>query len=216
MKKTLLTIISILCLTLITFTFVACGSGNGGKGEYKTNIMEAEFTDLTGVYGGGHSSEASGVDMIFGDGTQAQKDAGWSSGYFIGFTHRAGVVITFKFNAEDAATGVTLMLRLGSELGNLTFDPLSFGVELNGTSLNYTPITVSNTPVLAEMKFFDKTVATNATLKKGENVIKLIVLENELAGGTTAGPIIDCIKVTTNVALNWTEKTENPSQRGSI
>ncbi|MDD2575791.1 MAG: hypothetical protein PHD47_04930 [Acholeplasmataceae bacterium] len=222
MKKYLVKILYTISALIITTSMVACGPSTNGnddpdKGEIQTYIMEAEYVDLSDVKGGGHSNEASGVDVIYGDGTEAEKEAGWSNGYFVAFTHKEGVQLTFVFNASEAATGATIVLRLGSEMGELTFSPSSFSVNLNGEEIDYGNVTIaSNSPSLGEMVFYDKTITTTATLVEGENILTLTVLANELAGGTTAGPIIDCVKITTNVELEWTELIDNPDRRGEI
>lgn len=217
MKKLISTILLILVLTVSVAVAAACGgTEDGEKSGFKTYTMEAEYTDLTGVYGGGHSAEATGVDMIYGDGTDAQKEMGWSSGYFVAFTHKEGVKLTFRFESSAAVSNATIELRVGSEMGELTFTPQSFEISLNGETIDYGNMTVANSPVLGEMKFYDKTISNSAALKKGENILTLTVLANELAGGTTAGPIIDCVKITTSATLKWNDKTDNPANRGSI
>jgi hypothetical protein len=136
MNKFLITILSTVCLFMFLFGF-ACNkpdkNNNGGNNAgIKRYTMEAEYINLDGISGGGHSSEASGVDMIYGDGTDDQKAKGWSNGYFVAFTHREGVEFEFIFNSAEAATGVTIVLRVGSEMGALTFSPSSFSINLNG------------------------------------------------------------------------------------
>ena len=220
MNKFLITILSTVCLFMFLFGF-ACNkpdkNNNGGNNAgIKRYTMEAEYINLDGISGGGHSSEASGVDMIYGDGTDDQKAKGWSNGYFVAFTHREGVEFEFIFNSAEAATGVTIVLRVGSEMGALTFSPSSFSINLNGDELEYGNMSIAHSPILGDMVFADKTVATTAKLVKGENVLKLKVLANDLAGGTTAGPIIDCVKITTAAKLTWTDKTENSDNRGGI
>mgnify|MGYP000862247864 FL=1 len=222
MKNFITKVLYIISALIITTSLVACGPSNNNdddskQGKIQTYVMEAEYVDLSDVKGGGHSNEASGVDVIYGDGTETQKEAGWSNGYFIAFTHKEGVQLKFVFTASKATTGATIVLRLGSEMGELTFNSSSFSVNLNGQEIEYGNMTIaSNSPSLSEMVFYDKTIATTAALKEGENVLTLTVLANELAGGTTAGPIIDCVKITTNVELEWVELTDNPDRRGEI
>lgn len=214
MKKIILTV-CLLCMIMCACAFAACG-GNGSGGGVETYVFEAEYTDLTDVQGGGHSNEASGVGMIYGNGTEEDLAREWSSGYFVAFTHKEGVKITFEFESSEAVNGAVIVLRVGSEMGKLTFNSSSFEVKLNGTAIDYGNMTVENSPVLDDMKFYDKTLTANASLLKGKNELTLTVLANELSGGTTAGPIIDCVKVSTKAKLSWTPLTDNPSKRGEI
>lgn len=214
MKRIILSV-CLLCTIACAFAFAACG-GSGSGGGVETYVFEAEYTDLTGVQGGGHSNEASGVGMIYGNGTEEEIEAGWSSGYFVAFTHREGVKLTFEFNSSEAVSGATIVLRVGSEMGNLTFTPSSFEVKLNGEAIEYGNMTVENSSVLENMKFYDKTVTANASLLKGKNELTLTVLANSLSGGVTAGPIIDCVKISTKAKLDWNPLTDNPSKRGDI
>lgn len=176
--------------------------------------MEAEYIDLSDVVGAGISSEASGVNMIHGNGTDAEKDKGWSSGYYIGFTYVANLELNFVFEANQDASA-TIVLRLGSEIGDITFDPNSLAVKLNGEVITYSNILVYGSD-MAEMEFKDYTITSNASLKQGENTITLVVLDNTLRTGQVGGPMVDAIKVTTNATLTWTSHTRNPEERGAI
>lgn len=194
--------------------FTACGDSTGTSGS-DTYVMEAEYIDLDGVSGAGISSDQSGVDMIYGDGTEAQKELGWSNGYFVGYTYSSNLKLNFVFSSDKDATA-TVILRLGSELGNINLDPTNFSVILNGKEITYSSMYVENSSI-DSMKFADKTVTSSASIKKGENTLTLKVLSNTLMNGTkTGGPCVDCVKVQTSAKLTWTDKTDNPSRRGSI
>jgi hypothetical protein len=234
MKKLFKVLTFILCAVMLC-GLAACGGGKntdgGGKntdnntdpggdgntpGGVQTYGMEAEYIDLDGVQGAGISSEAYGVSMIYGDGDQEDKDKGWSNGYYVGFTYAADLTLNFKFNAAAAGTA-TVMLRLGSELGNITLTPDNFAVKVNGAAVAYTNIFISNSSSMEVMAFSDKTVAANAQLVAGENTISLVVLQNTLKNNSsTGGPTIDCIKIKTSSVLTWTDKTENISAIGEI
>lgn len=196
----------------------ACGdgTGDGGSGSgSKSYVIEAEYINLDGVSGAGVSSDQSGVEMIYGDGTQAQKDIGWSNGYFVGYTYASNLTLEFAFNVDKAATA-TIVLRLGSEIGDISLDPSIFSVKLNGTEITYSNMYIENSEI-GSMKFQDKTVTTAANLKEGENKLTLTVLTNTLINGTkTGGPCVDCVKVQTSAKLTWTDKSDNPSRRGEI
>ena len=178
-------------------------------------IMEAEYVDFTGLVGGGHSNEQYEEMMIYGEGSDEEIEKGWSNGYFVSATHKEGICLTFVFNSDVEVSNATIVLRLGSEMGNLTFSPDEFEVKLNGEVIDYNPMYLTNSPVLEEMKFVDKTITNTATLVEGENVLTLTVLANTLSGGTTAGPIIDCVKITSKANLSWNPLLDNPDQRES-
>ena len=199
-----------------TVTLAACSGGNAGGGGGRSDyIMEAEYVDIVNVVGSGLSSDQSGYNLIYGDGTQEQKDLGWSSGYYVGYTYTTQFKLDFVFSADKASTA-TIIIRLGSELGNILLTPDIFEVSLNGTPINYASMTIQNSESMATMKFYDKTLTNNAALVAGENTISVRVLENDLRGSTTGGPTIDCIKIQTDAKLTLTEHTDNPSHRGAI
>ena len=195
-----------------------CGGDSlisGGGGGATTYTMEAEYVDIVDVVGSGLSSDQSGYNLIYGDGTQAQKDLGWSSGYYVGYTYTTEFKLDFVFKA-DKATTATIIIRLGSELGDIMLTPDNFEVSLNGTPINYAAMTIQNSESMAKMKFEDKTLTSNASLLQGENTISVRVLDNDLRGSTTGGPTIDCVKIRTDAILRYTENTDNPANRGSI
>lgn len=195
-------------------TFAACGepSESGGSDTY---VIEAEYIDLDGVSGAGISSDQSGVEMIYGDGTDEQKSLGWSNGYFVGYTYVSNLTLEFKFTADKAATS-SIVLRLGSELGDINLDPTNYSVILNGTAIEYSSMYVEGSEI-GSMRFSDKTVTASAQLTKGENVLQLKVLTNMLMNNTkTGGPCVDCVKIGTSAKLTWIDKTDNPSRRGQI
>ena len=92
MKKSFKGLMVVLTLALLMI-FVGCDkTDNGGGGKFKTYVMEAEYIDLSQAVGAGMSSEASGVNMIWGNG-ESDVSKGWSSGYYIGFTYSAGLTL---------------------------------------------------------------------------------------------------------------------------
>ena len=194
--------------------FAACNDPEDPSASNQGYVMEAEYINLDGVAGAGISSDQGGVEMIYGKGTQDEKDLGWSNGYFVGYTYATNLELNFEFNAETAGTA-SITLRLGSELGDLTLDSNTFEVSLNGKSIRYRNVFVEGSTIEA-MKFYDRTITTSADLQEGANKITLKVLENDFKSGKTGGPTIDCIKIKTDSKLTWTDKTDNPSRRGSM
>ncbi len=190
------------------------GENGGGSGQagVRSYVLEAEYIDLDNVQGAGISSDQGGVEMIYGQGTEAEKAKGWSNGYYVGYTYSANLRLDFVFNADKEASAA-IVLRLGSELGALSLDPTSFAVKLNDADISYQTIYVENSS-MDEMKFYDKTVSTNIKLKEGMNTLSLIVLPNTFKNGSTGGPTVDCVKLETVAEVTWEPKTDNPSSRG--
>lgn len=217
MKKLLKLLTLVLCFTFM-LSFVACGGNDKlpeEEGGVKTYVMEAEYIDLDDVIGTGLSGGPSGVGMIFGDGTTAEKNRGWSSGYYVGYTYTTDCRLDFVFTSSKAATA-TIILRVGSELGDLPFDPTTFGILLNDTEITYQSMYIAGSADMLTMAFADKTITTNAALVEGENTISLVVKDNTLYGAVPAAPVIDCIKIKTEANLTYTEKKDNPAKRGGI
>ena len=224
--KRLTSVVLLAVMIASAFAFTSCNVINeiiGGEkpdngGSKKPDgpssfIMEAEYVDFTGLVGGGHSNEQYEEMMIYGNGSDAEKELGWSNGYFVSATHKEGIRLTFEFTADKAVENATIVLRLGSEMGNLNFTPDDFEVSLNGEAIDYEPMYLTSSARLEDMKFVDKTVTNEANIKAGKNVLTLTVLANTLAGGTTAGPIIDCVKITSGAKLEWNPLTDNPEKR---
>lgn len=218
-KRIFAAVLMLAAAAAMTLAVTACAddtTGGGGGGGIDEYVLEAEYMDIKDVSGAGISSNQSGYALIYGDGSDAQKELGWSSGYYIGFTHTPAFSMDFTFEADKDATA-TIVIRLGSEIGNITLTPESFEIKLNGTSINYGSMFVEGgNQNMATMEFFDKTLTSAAQLKAGTNTINVSVHSNELRNGQTGGPMIDCVKVTTDAALEWTSLTDNPSHKGGI
>ncbi len=202
------------------FAVSACApTEEDNKGGKTTYVLEAEYIDLSNVSGSGMSDSKSGVGVIFGDGTQAEKDKGWSEGYYVMGSYSTDFQLDFKFTADKAGTA-SIMLRLGSELGDLTMSSAGFSVQINGTEINYSNMYIAGTSTvgaLTEVEFQDKLLSASVALKAGENTLTLKTLANDYRGaGSTGGPMIDCVKITTACKLTYTEHKDNPSLRGGL
>lgn len=185
-------------------------SGNGTS----TYTLEAEYIDLNDIQGAGESSSQGGVQMIYGNG-DSDKSKGWSEGYYVGYTYVANLKLDFVFQS-DADAKATIVLRLGSELGNILLTPDLFEVQLNGETVPYSSLSLNGGTSLEDMKFYDLVVNTNANVKSGENTLSLIVRDNKLVAGERVGaPCIDCVKITTSANITWNPKTDNPDNRGN-
>lgn len=173
------------------------GSENAGT-TGSTLRMESEYTNLTGIVGGGISGSPSGLDLI-----QANKDA--SNGYYIGSTHAEGFALTYTFNSSVAATDVTVALGLGNELGTaLTYDSKSLTVAVNGTNMTFSSFTVK---VSGYKAYALGTVSLNA----GENkIVTTVVGPNEYCNNSTGGPEFDYVELSSKTTtLTWSPIESN-------
>lgn len=220
LKKAIAALLAAAC-TLPAAVLTACGgdpeqSGPPTPGKNQTYVLEAEYTDIEGKSGAGLSSEPFGFSLIYGNGGQADKDKGWSNGYFIAHTYKDGFTLQFDFTAAAAGTA-TLAVRLGSELGTLDLTPTSFGVVLNDKEVTYTSMQVQGSTSLDTVAFYDKVLPGEVEIKAGANTLKLIVRANTFKNNTTTGgPLIDCVKLTTKAGLSWEPKTDNPSRKDEV
>ncbi|MBO5328205.1 MAG: hypothetical protein J6B04_03435, partial [Clostridia bacterium] len=167
--------VALVVVTAVTgLVFSGCGDKNDDNGGNKTYTLEAEYIDLSEVQGAGESSSQAGVQMIYGDGDQEDKDKGWSEGYFVGYTYVADLQLDFNFTSDKESTA-TIILRLGSELGSLNLTNSIFEVKLNGKTVPYASLSVPGGTVLEEIQFHDLKLKDNAKINAGENTISLIV-----------------------------------------
>ncbi len=190
--------------------FTACGDGEG-DGKAKEYVIEAEYINIADVAGAGLSSNQSGYDMIYGDGTNTK----WSSGYYVGYTYTSECKMDFEFTSSAVASA-TIKISLGSELGRLNMTPKDVDISLNGKSIEYGTFQIENSESMEEMVFKDYTLTTKASLKEGENVITVQIKPNKFKPGGTGGPTIDCIKIKTVADLTLVQYTDNPSHRGAM
>ena len=174
--------------------------------------FEAEDTSLAKKVGPAYSGTCSEEGMI----VPAPKDRGCSNGYFVSYLYREDNSLEFFIACDEEVTDVTLYARLSAELRDYTFDPSNYEIQLNGVSLNYSPIEFVNVPTADDLDdaasqldclpFQDYVIGTNLTLKKGQNLIQLITKNSVGMEGSTleaAAPIVDAIKIDTTAVLQW-------------
>lgn len=176
--------------------------------------MEAEYIDIDDVAGAGISNNTSGLSMIYGDGTDAQKKI-WSNGYYVGYTHNSTTELEFVFNSSKATTA-NITFMLGSEIGDITLNSDSITILVNSEEQNLPNWWVAGSE-MDTATFTACKLSSLVSLKEGENKIVFKVIANNLGGnGITRGPHIDCVKVTatdTGTELSWTPHTDNPERR---
>lgn len=169
----------------------------------QANRFEAEYTSLIGKNGTGYSGAPTEENMI-------TYDASAGNGHFVNYLHNDTITLEFIIWAETATSNAKLYVSLGSELGNITLNPNSFGIYVydsadintgNKTKIDYSPITVTGGNQV--YNGFYKLSIGNISLVEGYNTIQLCVHSNTLKNGSTGGPGIDYIEIETSTKLMW-------------
>lgn len=154
--------------------------------------MEAENTDLRGRSGPGYSGSQSDENRI-------QNELGASGGKVVGWTLGPGVYIDYEFTLDRTLTNTTLTIGLGSEIGNVTFNPSNLRVYVNGVVVNWGSLTIGG-----PTNRFGSVSINNLTLLAGKNTVVFEVLNNDLLTGFDAGgPLFDFIEVTARANIGW-------------
>ena len=192
--------------------FLPSGDNGGSSAGKNTLIMEAEYINIDNVAGAGISNNNSGLSMIYGNGSDAEKEM-WSGGYYVGYTHNDQCVMEFKFTASKATTA-NISIDLGCELQDMVFDSESFAVEVNGVAQMYGNWDIQCSE-MDKATFKTCRLAAPVQLVEGENTITLKVLSNDIGGeGVTRGPLVDFVKVVaTDAELSWEPCDDNPYRR---
>lgn len=223
MKKSLKMIFAAFALTACAFGFAACGDGNdpdkdktpggdtditqpGGDTDTATGTeytFEAEYTDVEDLVGAGSSNSAEGTDLI-----QASSKA--SNGYYIGFTHKEGLTITFNITSDKAAEA-TLKVGLTPLEGMpaIPISPSTFVVKVNGTAVNYSEQSVKDSNSIMNKREFKKYAIGKVNLNQGANTVTLTIGKNDYVNGKSGGPGIDAIYLTSDATLTWEPIEDN-------
>lgn len=233
------------------YTEAACTTEWVALAKYNDNLdlyakwftiytLEAEYTQMDGLptedilnglanqfgekVGHGYSSDTYGVHNIF-----PGRDLNASNDWYVSNMYYAGAYIEFDIEAAAAVTDAILVARLTCEYFDMTFRPGYYDFEVNGTALDYNPISLKCTKSSApsglinpkraeagsgaEVPFSNFTINTAVSLQQGKNVIKLVTHNSDRQDNTgTMGamaPLVDCIYVHTNTALTFEAYTEN-------
>ena len=218
--------IALFCGIMMTagsaFALAACGGGDDDPPGSQTYTFAAALTDLDDVEGEGWSGGESGTGMIVKDWEDDDKDWKTISGFYVTYHYVEDTALTFEITSDRAVDDAKLILSLSTEGsqnstdGTVTISPDIYTVELNGTAIDYEPITFYDIPASAGevYEFRQYTVATNLSLKEGVNVIRLVSSNNISMGGTTraTAPMVDCIQITTAATLTWSPRNDNLDQ----
>lgn len=180
----------------------------------KQYVFEAEYTDFTGKMGMGYSGNAEEENMISKD----TSNAGASNGYYVSWLYYNGAFLEFDLESSAAVTDLTVIARFSVEFYDMSLDSSSYEITVNGTALSGYSLNLSGAYAVGTSgmrPFADYSIAVNASLAAGSNVIKLITNNSHSHGGTMQAdaPVVDCIKLATNSAtLSWSAgfpKTSN-------
>lgn len=169
----------------------------------QTTRFEAEYIDVSALTGSGYSSSPSGKNMI-----QSKNDFGTneiSNGYCLGYLHKS-IIFEFDFTSTEAIKA-NLILRLGTELGDIIFNPSLLEIKINGQALDYEEFVLADHDKDSSTKDFSTIDVGEINLIKNDNVISFEIFElneannpyNEpLPDGTmkAKGPIFDYIELT--------------------
>lgn len=220
MKKSLKLLFAGLAIAACAFGFAACGNGgdnsgdnsgdNGGSGNNnqtpvsgKEYTFEAEYTDVDDLVGAGSSNGAEGTDMIL----PAEKA---SNGYYIGFTHKKGLTITFEITSDKAAeANLKVGLTPAEGMQAIKINPDTFNVKVNGVAVSYSEQNVKDNATNMNKREFKKYDMGKVNLVAGKNTVTLTIGENDYVNGKSGGPSIDAVYLTTEAALSWEPIEDN-------
>lgn len=184
----------------------------------ENNIFEAELTYFNPTeYFPGYSGGVTGSSAAVND-VANQYDS--HNGYHVSYLFKRGAKLTFIINSDKAVDGVKLYAKLGAEmsLGITLTKEGAYGYRfvVNGTDVDYSPITLPNTPVdpnakPQKTKLVEYLIGT-VSLIEGENIIELITNNDTPPGGTmtSTAPTVDYIRLeTSGVTLKWSPELDN-------
>jgi len=170
-----------------------------------TNRFETEYVStIPKLTGNGYSDSKTGRGMI-------QSTPLASNGRMLGYMNKPTDVVFTVTAAED--TTANLVLGLGSEVGDYTYDPSMFGILVNGEEVDYGTIEVKQVGE-SEATFESRPCAVSPAiqLKKGENTLTFSIRESDKATGTfsAVGCLFDYIELNdASCELGWYPRTGN-------
>ncbi len=171
----------------------------------ETTKFETELVDsIPSMSGAGYSSAPSGRGMI-------QSCPNMSGGKSLGYLNKPADVV-YKITSE-ADTTAKLVLGLGSENGDFTYDNSRFKILVNGEEVNYGTLAIKQTGT-SELDFASValTISPLINLIKGENIITFSIMAADDAPGTFGawGCLFDYIELKEiNCKLGWRPRVAN-------
>lgn len=180
-------------------------------------VFEAEYTDLSFVFGHGYSNEVEGTGCISED----IFDAEASNDYFVGYLYEEGNELEFHIKSDADVEDATLILRATMEFQDATLTWQDFAITVNDSDpIQYRDMKFKKVKDVFSLSgelrpFSDFTIGT-ISLQEGENVIKLTVNNSTTMTGTmrATAPIVDCIKIQTesDAQLTWNDEEGFPME----
>ncbi|MDC7287480.1 hypothetical protein NXH76_06685 [Blautia schinkii] len=180
-------------------------------------VFEAEYTDLSYIFGHGYSNEVEGTGCIVED----IYDAEASNGYFVGYLYEEGNELEFHINSDKDVEDATLILRATMEFQDASITWKDFSISVNDEDpIQYRDMKFKKVKDVfslnGELRPFSDFTIGNISLKEGENVIKLTVNNSTTMTGTmrATAPIVDCIKIQTDsdAQITWNEDAGYPME----
>ncbi len=179
------------------------------RSEY---IIEAEETNLSGKTGYGLSGTVYESGMILSDRTGTA-----SNGRYVGFLYSENISLEFRFFSGAEVGDAEIVLRLAADFEDIDLSPGNFKILLNGVIIEYSPLSIAypyENFSDETSEFSDFTVAVNANLHAGANLVQIIVANTKVTPAGTAyatAPLVDCLKIYTAATLTWTSIFEQES-----
>ena len=199
----------------ITFRVIASAEGYESvtayvtlsvKDKYVTTTrFETEYVDMIPeLTGNGYSDSKTGRGMI-------QNTPLTSNGKILGYMNKP-TDVTFTVYADEATTA-TLVLGLGSEVGDFTYDPSMFAITVNGVEIDYGTIDVKQIgDSEATYETQAHTISPTIELVAGANTITFSIKASDKATGTfsAVGCLFDYIELlNANCDLGWYARVGN-------
>lgn len=199
----------------ITFRVIASAEGYESveahvtlsvKDKYMTTTrFETEYVNtIPNLTGNGYSDSKTGRGMI-------QNTPLCSNGKLLGYMNKP-TDVTFTIYADED-TSAQLVLGLGSEVGDFTYDPTMFGILVNGAEIDYGTIQVKqigNSEADFESEAY--TITPEIQLHAGENTLTFSIRASDQATGTfsAVGCLFDYIELrNASCELGWYPRVGN-------
>ena len=182
--------------------------------------FESEYVDFTGLQGAGYSNEVRELQLIKKDVTGTCQA---SNGYYVTSMFIKGAHLVFNIQSDGETDNAVIILRIQAEYVDMTMNPESYVVSVNGVPVDYQELTISNPAhgnditTNERRPFFDYELTGKFHLEEGNNVVQVLTnntVDFDAMGmhfGTLSSyaPMLDCIYVCSDTELTWEPKVSN-------